>query len=148
VDKRRQFPRVAFVALAAVSLACSQLLPKLPDSAVPSAPETAAPAVPSAIYTEGANSAQTSVTVEATTALTARSGPGEGYPTITALNGGDPYFQHGERLWIVHDDTPACQSDGRGNIWLHVGSDRGLIGWAAAYYDGQFYLYPIPPDCK
>lgn len=139
--------RVAFATAILAVMACSNMLPPLPQIDGESAPQDAT-GIPSAIYAESAGNPPFVLTVEAATSLTARTGPGEGFPVVSPMNGASPYFEHGEKLWLVRDDEASCQYDDRGNTWVHVGSDRGIIGWAAGFYAGEFLLYPLPPDCS
>lgn len=139
--------RVAFLAAILAVMACSNMLPPLPQIDGESAPQDAT-GIPSAIYSESAGNPPFVLTVEATTSLTARIGPGESFQVVSPLNGEQPYFENGEKLYLVHDGDSPCQADDSGNLWVHVGSDRGIIGWAAGYYAGEFLLYPLPPDCS
>lgn len=138
--------RLAFFALILASLACSDLLPPLPENQGGTAPSTTDSAQ-SATPAEIAPVSPFRLTVEVATSLTARTGPGESFPVVSPINGLQPYFEHGESLWLVPDGSAVCVADEIGNMWVHVGSDRGIIGWAAGYYDGEFLLYPLPADC-
>lgn len=138
--------RVALATALMAVLACSNMLPPLPEIDGESAPQNGT-GVPSAIYGDSAGNPPFVLTVEAATSLTARTGPGESHPVVSPLNGEQPYFNNGEQLYLVHDDQSPCQADDSGNLWVHVGSDRGIVGWAAGYYAGEFLLYPLPPEC-
>lgn len=139
-------PRLAFLMAVLAILACSNVLPPLPEIQGTTAP-SGAEVAPSAIHADSAPNQPFVLKVEAATSLTVRTGPGESFPVVSPMNGLQPYLEHGETLWLVPDDSPACVADDLGNWWIHVGSDRGIIGWAAGYYDGEFLLYPLPADC-
>lgn len=140
-------PTFALALALLATLACSNVLPPLPELPGDLAEQNAPDAAPTAIYATGGGNPPFTLTVEVATALTARTGPGERFTVVSPMNGEDPYFLSGEQVWLVNDDQPNCQPDGLGNLWIHVGSDRGIVGWAAGYYEGEFLLYPIPPNC-
>lgn len=137
---------LAILMLYMALLACANVLPPLPDSTGENAPSAPASA-PSDIPADSAGIPPFVLTVEVATSLTVRTGPGESFPVVSPINGLQPYFEHGESLWVVPDGESVCVADENGNMWVHVGSDRGIIGWAAGYYDGEFLLYPLPADC-
>ena len=134
--------RFSLLALLAAVLACSNVLPPLPGaSEVGSTPQ-----LPDSVtaFPSSSVSAKT-VRVEAES-LTVRIRPETEAPTPCDVRPDlwpdkrKCYLEAGED--VLRRD---CRYDNHGNLWMQVVPNGKAAGWAAAWYSGEIYLYPL--DC-